>query len=121
MTSMPASRNARAITLAPRSWPSSPGLATSTRIFRSEAIWKDSIKRRRGDQVLYCAYESIPKRSEDRYLLAHRSGAYARRPPDKNRTSHPVLVEPGLKDKLMGGDLRQAYSLRSPTHARSKC
>src|SRR4029077_9735831 len=32
MTSMPASRNARAITLAPRSCPSSPGLATSTRI-----------------------------------------------------------------------------------------
>src|SRR5258707_15647593 len=32
MTSMPASRRARAITLAPRSWPSRPGLATSTRI-----------------------------------------------------------------------------------------
>src|SRR5437867_3680267 len=32
MTSMPASRRARAITFAPRSWPSSPGLATSTRI-----------------------------------------------------------------------------------------
>src|SRR5260370_40480186 len=32
MTSMPASRNARAITLAPRSCPSNPGLATSTRI-----------------------------------------------------------------------------------------
>src|SRR5579864_7553620 len=35
MTSMPASRNARAITLAPRSWPSRPGLATSTRILGS--------------------------------------------------------------------------------------
>src|SRR5947209_2253154 len=35
MTSMPASRRARAITLAPRSWPSRPGLATSTRIFLS--------------------------------------------------------------------------------------
>src|SRR6266571_5015434 len=35
MTSMPASRNARAMTLAPRSWPSRPGLATSTRILRS--------------------------------------------------------------------------------------
>src|SRR5579862_9599534 len=32
MTSMPASRRARAITLAPRSWPSSPGLATRTRM-----------------------------------------------------------------------------------------
>src|SRR5919197_1286314 len=35
MTSIPASRSARAITLAPRSWPSRPGLAISTRIFRS--------------------------------------------------------------------------------------
>src|SRR5712692_6902044 len=35
MTSMPASRNARAITFAPRSWPSRPGLATRTRIFFS--------------------------------------------------------------------------------------
>src|SRR5215470_3641800 len=33
MTSIPASRRARAMTLAPRSWPSSPGLAMSTRIF----------------------------------------------------------------------------------------
>src|SRR6266498_2839987 len=32
MTSMPASRRARATTLAPRSCPSSPGLATTTRI-----------------------------------------------------------------------------------------
>src|SRR4051812_42650475 len=33
MTSMPASRRARAIIFAPRSWPSSPGLAIKTRIF----------------------------------------------------------------------------------------
>src|SRR5262249_25041398 len=32
MTSMPASRSARAMILAPRSWPSRPGLATTTRI-----------------------------------------------------------------------------------------
>src|SRR3990170_5897433 len=35
MTSMPASRRKRAMTLAPRSWPSRPGLAISTRIFFS--------------------------------------------------------------------------------------
>src|SRR5215207_2387178 len=35
MTSMPASRSARAMILAPRSWPSSPGLATTTRILRA--------------------------------------------------------------------------------------
>src|SRR5438132_1238391 len=44
MTSMPASRRARAITLAPRSWPSRPGLATRTRILRSEGIGYDFTK-----------------------------------------------------------------------------
>src|ERR1019366_6082380 len=39
MTSMPASRRARAITFAPRSWPSNPGLATRTRIGVCMAIW----------------------------------------------------------------------------------
>src|SRR4051812_45351756 len=37
MTSMPASRSARAITLAPRSWPSRPGLAITTRSGRGIA------------------------------------------------------------------------------------
>src|ERR687894_2279453 len=35
MTSIPASRSARAMTFAPRSCPSSPGFATRTRIFLS--------------------------------------------------------------------------------------
>src|SRR5262245_52820769 len=34
MTSIPESRSAAATTLAPRSWPSSPGFPTSTRILR---------------------------------------------------------------------------------------
>src|SRR5512145_1426299 len=34
MTSMPASRRVRAMIFAPRSWPSRPGLATTTRILR---------------------------------------------------------------------------------------
>src|SRR3954452_22347154 len=38
MTSMPASRSARAMIFAPRSWPSRPGLATTTRILRSAAM-----------------------------------------------------------------------------------
>src|SRR3954469_6370544 len=38
MTSMPASRRARAMILAPRSCPSRPGLATTTRILRSVAV-----------------------------------------------------------------------------------
>src|SRR3954454_16440241 len=38
MTSIPASRSARAMILAPRSWPSSPGFATTTRIFPTATI-----------------------------------------------------------------------------------
>src|ERR1043166_1773338 len=38
MTSMPASRSARAMTFAPRSCPSRPGFATSTRIFRVDIL-----------------------------------------------------------------------------------
>src|SRR4029079_2957177 len=38
MTSIPASRSAAATTLAPRSWPSRPGLATRTRIGLIERI-----------------------------------------------------------------------------------
>src|SRR3954463_6239193 len=35
MTSIPASRNARAMIFAPRSWPSRPGFAMTTLIFRA--------------------------------------------------------------------------------------
>src|SRR3954454_6448190 len=38
MTSIPASRSARAMIFAPRSWPSRPGLATTTRILRFSAM-----------------------------------------------------------------------------------
>src|SRR5688500_16828225 len=38
MTSMPASRRARAMIFAPRSCPSSPGLATTTRILRAVGL-----------------------------------------------------------------------------------
>src|SRR5579863_99295 len=44
MTSIPASRRARAITLAPRSWPSRPGLAMRTRIFFSDMRWEGYFK-----------------------------------------------------------------------------
>src|SRR4051794_26401879 len=37
MTSMPASLRARAMIFAPRSWPSRPGLATTTRILRLDS------------------------------------------------------------------------------------
>src|SRR5712692_9052859 len=41
MTSIPASRSARAMIFAPRSWPSSPGLAIKTRIFFSAILLCD--------------------------------------------------------------------------------
>src|SRR3954452_11380490 len=43
MTSMPASRSARAMILAPRSWPSRPGFATTTRILRPPPPAPDSV------------------------------------------------------------------------------
>src|SRR5437588_11244482 len=43
MTSMPASRSARAMIFAPRSWPSRPGLATTTRILPA-ADWASAIR-----------------------------------------------------------------------------
>src|SRR4051794_5533638 len=39
MTSMPASRSARGMIFAPRSYPSRPGLATTTRILRLLRCW----------------------------------------------------------------------------------
>ena len=41
MTSNPASRSARATTFAPRSWPSRPGLATTTRMGTGHGSWWD--------------------------------------------------------------------------------
>src|SRR5918997_659848 len=46
MTSIPASRSARAMIFAPRSWPSRPGLATTTRIFL--VVGAAGIERARG-------------------------------------------------------------------------
>src|SRR5579862_7138743 len=52
MTSTPASRSARATTFAPRSWPSSPTLATITRILPTSASLVDAGNSvRRGDRA----------------------------------------------------------------------
>src|SRR5512146_2720619 len=59
MTSMPASRSARAITFAPRSWPSSPGLATNTRIFFSPVMLvKDDISLPAKPHLLRSSYQN---------------------------------------------------------------
>src|SRR6266576_479582 len=49
MTSMPASRRARAMIFAPRSCPSRPGLATTTRIFLFVAVDMSGCAARRDD------------------------------------------------------------------------
>src|SRR5215831_5331389 len=54
MTSMPASRSARAMTLAPRSCPSSPGFAITTRSFRTSALLPSAL---------------VPCALNDRYLF----------------------------------------------------
>src|ERR1700753_2406826 len=74
MTSMPASRNARAITLAPRSCPSRPGLATSTRIgARSEGGMDSGIGRRRISQPA-CRPDAVAHRlTGERHLFGMRT------------------------------------------------
>src|SRR5437764_581150 len=55
---MPASRNARAMIFAPRSWPSRPGLATTTRILRAvcfSSATADIGFRSLGDLLLHLA------------------------------------------------------------------
>src|SRR5438552_6254630 len=55
MTSMPASRSARAMIFAPRSWPSRPGLAITTLIFRAitpPSLRPDALERQRPGRAL---------------------------------------------------------------------
>src|SRR5881227_2180830 len=88
MTSIPASRSARAMILAPRSCPSRPGLATTTRILRSEAI--TSIIRRTVGSLLGCSLVAmllagsglnghpVATTVQDDALLLHRSDGEVR-------------------------------------------
>src|SRR5438552_3578123 len=77
MTSKPASRRARATTLAPRSWPSSPGFATKTRMGRSvmEGVQKMHLHKMRGrrsrdHQGIFCGGETVCVRNV-RLLRTH--------------------------------------------------
>src|SRR5207302_3273083 len=68
MTSMPASRRARAITLAPRSWPSRPGLATRTRIFGSAIAGLFNHIGRSAERLHIQALPQIPARDASIWL-----------------------------------------------------
>src|SRR5271169_1614936 len=90
---MPASRNARAITFAPRSWPSKPGLATSTRMRGSIRLDVSTCDGSTGPAALYDAgfgvdAEDFAERVAD---LAH-GGVGTDRIQDKR---HGVLRAPG--------------------------
>src|SRR3954452_25597973 len=64
MTSMPASRRARAMIFAPRSWPSRPGLATTTRILRAmpgsvDDLDRADVRADRGHELLGDLAEAV--------------------------------------------------------------
>src|SRR3954462_10262113 len=65
MTSMPASRRARAMIFAPRSCPSRPGLATTTRILRCDCVLTAAAI------LLAPPPRGRPRRSADLDLQAH--------------------------------------------------
>src|SRR4051812_8054029 len=69
MTSMPASRSAAATTLAPRSWPSRPGLATRTRIGLIERTKLAAAKRERQSVLFLSGDEQhLGRRSRERFV-----------------------------------------------------
>ena len=71
MTSMPASRRARAMIFAPRSWPSSPGFATTTLIFPATVGQYRNVKL----TVVGCSPAwPNPGRAHSGYLLEHDGG-----------------------------------------------
>src|ERR1700761_5585009 len=67
MTSMPASRNARAITLAPRSCPSRPGLATSTRMGAGIVTLVQIIERRLSISSLSCKVPDMTQMPDQKF------------------------------------------------------
>src|SRR3954471_2022941 len=82
MTSIPASRSAAATTLAPRSWPSRPGLATRTLIGLIERTKLAAAKRERQSVLFLSGNEHhLGRRSRERFvresiesLLDHQAG-----------------------------------------------
>src|SRR5437762_8591619 len=82
MTSIPASRNARAMIFAPLSCPSNPGLATTTRIFLFVAV-----------DMSGCA--ALGRRGLGRLIVLERDDPRGARP-------HAVLAKPALADRHVG-------------------
>src|SRR5215213_4968017 len=114
MTSMPASRSARAMIFAPRSCPSRPGLATTTRIF-----WVVLEAGIAGGPGFYAR----PGRNDGGPRRAQRSPrASVRRSADAQTQAHPRMdvaddrVPPGAReaagDRARAADARDRAALR---------
>src|SRR5215813_12532919 len=108
MTSMPASRRARAMTLAPRSWPSRPGFAMSTRIGRSAPLsfaivreeFINSLPQAARRQL---AREVLPGAPAVRHAVLLLAGHLGERPRIAVRHEHRVPTEPARAARR-GGD-----------------
>src|SRR5215207_1995751 len=102
MTSMPASRSARAMIFAPRSCPSSPGLATTTRILRAMA-WSLDHERIAGEPVLARdPAEDLLHRLDARRLVAAAVGGDRELPAQalrRQRAQHDVLAHGVERDR----------------------
>src|SRR3954462_4446450 len=108
MTSMPASRSARAMIFAPRSWPSRPGLATTTRILRAMAD-------RLNDKGV--AGEAVLLRHAPQYRLhrRHARGAVAGgRGGDREPALRAFLAEPAQHDVVVDSGERDRRDQRDP-------
>src|SRR5581483_7588865 len=104
---MPASRRARAITFAPRSCPSNPGLATNTRILASSAIAQFNHRRRANAEVRIQKAE-LNSRKQPRlyfciltsdFLLLTFLRLHVQTPP-KIPASHAAIRRPAFRDFL---------------------
>src|SRR5215471_18171887 len=120
MTSIPASRSARAITFAPRSWPSSPTLAITTRVFRATGA---AVYGRATDRRGLLTRLAEPRRrairlprGRRRRPSAPRLRAGGARPPararrrlaaHRRRRDHPLAPRPLVRSRPLGVGLAQ--------------
>src|SRR5687768_9878762 len=107
MTSMPASRSARAMIFAPRSWPSRPGLATTTRSLRAPAGCI-SVHRR-----LEVRAPHVLQRGDDLALAGVRAGAVQQRRHEVRARARRATAQIGERDLDGAGVAARAYALQT--------
>ena len=118
-TSMPASRSAAATTLAPRSWPSRPGLATSTRIGRGSEGREPAMVSVRppGKKVIHQGAERDRRgRHGGRARRQSRASKQDGLDPRRSGAEHIHLVEVAHVQRLLRGDAERVQ--RGPEDTR---